>query len=36
MDDFTRAAERELKKSAMMSMDHLQEAPRRERIGGYA
>src|SRR5438034_8483224 len=36
MEDFTRAAERELKKSALLSTDHLQEAPRRERIGGYA
>ena len=36
MDDFVRAAERELKKSALMSTDHLQEAPRRERIRGYA
>jgi len=36
MDDFIRAAERELKKSSLMTTDHLQEAPRRERIGGYA
>lgn len=36
MDDFTRAAERELKKSSLMTTDHLQESPRRERIGGYA
>jgi len=36
MEDFTRAAERELKKSALLSTDHLQEGPRRERIGGYA
>jgi len=36
MDDFTRAAEREMKKSALLSTDHLQEAPRRERLGGYA
>lgn len=36
MDDFTRAAERELRKSSLMTTDHLQETPRRERIGGYA
>jgi len=36
MDDFTRAAERELRKSALLTTDHLQEAPRRERIRGYA
>jgi len=36
MDDFVRAAERETRKSAIMSMDHLQEPPRRERIRGYA
>ncbi len=36
MDDFNRAAEREMKKAALLSTDHLQEAPRRERIGGYA
>lgn len=36
MDDFVRAAEQETKKSALMGMDHLQEAPRRERIRGYA
>jgi SpoVK/Ycf46/Vps4 family AAA+-type ATPase len=36
MDDFTRAAEREVRKSALLTMDHLQEAPRRERIRGYA
>jgi SpoVK/Ycf46/Vps4 family AAA+-type ATPase len=36
MDDFVRAADRETKKSALMSTDHLQEAPRRERIRGYA
>jgi len=36
MDDFMRAAEREAKKAALMSTDHLQEPPRRERIRGYA
>ena len=36
MDDFNRAAEREIKKTALLSTDHLQEAPHRERIGGYA
>jgi len=36
MEDFTRAAEREMKKAALLSTDHLQEAPRRERLGGYA
>lgn len=36
MDDFVRAAEREMKKSALLTTDHLQEAPRRERIRGYA
>jgi hypothetical protein len=36
MDDFTRAAERELKKSSLMSVDHLAPPARRERIGGYA
>src|SRR5947208_3319078 len=36
MEDFTKAAEREMKKSALLSTDHLQEAPRRERLGGYA
>src|SRR5437879_2999955 len=35
-DDFVRAAERELKKTALLSTDHLREAPRRERLGGYA
>ena len=36
MEDFTRAAEREMRKSSLMTTDHLQEAPRRERIRGYA
>jgi SpoVK/Ycf46/Vps4 family AAA+-type ATPase len=36
MDDFVRAAERELKKTALLSMDHLRETPQRERIRGYA
>jgi len=37
MEDFVRAAERETKKSSLMSTDHLQEGPpRRERIRGYA
>src|SRR5207245_3715873 len=36
MEDFTRAAEREMKKAALLSTDHLQEVPRRERLGGYA
>lgn len=36
MDDFVKAAEREMKKAALLSTDHLQEAPRRERIRGYA
>ena len=36
MDDFVRAADQEMKKSALLSTDHLQEAPRRERIRGYA
>src|SRR5213078_822217 len=36
MEDFTKAAEREMKKAALLSTDHLQEAPRRERLGGYA
>src|SRR5207247_2019460 len=27
---------REMKKAALLSTDHLQEAPRRERLGGYA
>ena len=36
MEDFTRAAEREMKKATLLSTDHLQEAPRRERLGGYA
>jgi len=25
-----------MKKAALLSTDHLQEAPRRERLGGYA
>jgi len=36
MADFTHAAEREMKKSTLMSADHLQEPVRRERIRGYA
>ena len=36
MADFTHAAEREMKKSMLMSADHLQEPVRRERIRGYA
>jgi len=36
MDDFIRAADREVKKSLLTSADHLQAPPRRERIGGYA
>ena len=36
MADFTHAAEREVKKSTLMSADHLQEPVRRERIRGYA
>ncbi len=36
MEDFTRAADREMKKSVLLSSDHLAEPPRRERIGGYA
>jgi SpoVK/Ycf46/Vps4 family AAA+-type ATPase len=36
MADFTHAAESEMKKSALMSADHLQEPVRRERIRGYA
>lgn len=36
MEDFTRAADRETKKSVLLSSDHLVEPPRRERIGGYA
>ncbi len=36
MEDFTRAAEREMKKSSLMSTDHLAPQMRRERIGGYA
>jgi SpoVK/Ycf46/Vps4 family AAA+-type ATPase len=36
MDDFVRAAERELKKTALLSTDHLRESPQRERVRGYA
>src|SRR5256712_10945920 len=36
MEDFIHAAEREMKKSMLMSADHLQEPVRRERIRGYA
>ncbi len=36
MDDFLKAAEREMRKSVLMSTDHLSEPPRRERIRGYA
>ena len=36
MVDFTRAAEREMKKSVLLTTDHLQEPARRERVGGYA
>src|SRR3989442_13576715 len=36
MADFTHAAERELKKSTLMSADHLLDPVRRERIRAYA
>jgi len=36
MEDFLRAADREMKKTAMMSADHLQPDLRKQRIGGYA
>lgn len=36
MDDFVRAAEREIRKATLLSTDHLQEPARRERIRGYA
>jgi len=36
MEDFIRAADREVKKSLLTSADHLQAPARRERIGGYA
>jgi SpoVK/Ycf46/Vps4 family AAA+-type ATPase len=36
MDDFVRAAERELKKTALLSTDHLRDSPQRERVRGYA
>ena len=35
-DDFLRAAERETKKSTLLSQDHLQPSLRQERIRGYA
>ena len=36
MDDFVRAADREMRKSAMLSTDHLQADLRMQRVGGYA
>ena len=36
MDDFLRAAEREVKKSTLLGTDHLQEDLRRQKIRGYA
>ncbi len=36
MDDFVRAAEREVRKTAMLNRDHLQEDLRRQQVRGYA
>jgi len=36
MDDFVRAAEREVRKATLMSADHLQEDLRRQQVHGYA
>jgi SpoVK/Ycf46/Vps4 family AAA+-type ATPase len=36
MDDFVRAAEREVRKTAMLARDHLQEDLRRQQVRGYA
>jgi SpoVK/Ycf46/Vps4 family AAA+-type ATPase len=36
MEDFVHAADRELKKTALLSTDHLRESPQRERVRGYA
>ena len=36
MDDFVRAADREMRKSTMLSTDHLQADLRMQRVGGYA
>lgn len=36
MDDFVRAAEREARKTSLMTADHLQEDVRRQKIRGYA
>ncbi len=36
MDDFVRAAEREMKKSTLLAADHLEPSLRQERIRGYA
>jgi SpoVK/Ycf46/Vps4 family AAA+-type ATPase len=36
MEDFVRAAEREVRKSTVLATDHLQEAPARQKVHGYA